>query len=116
MTEREYVDHLNSAAQNYIIVLAKHHAGENDNEILDHWEAVKTSLSPFSAIELCDAWLAKESMSQISDNSEISNLRARIKELEEALEPFARNVGQAFSLTKVNIRASHIARARQVYH
>ncbi len=57
MKEREYVETIRKDAQTWIEAM--------DDEgkrckALEKWEMRKSLLSPWTAIELCDAWLEKE--------------------------------------------------------
>lgn len=56
MTEREYVETIRKAAHGY---LANIDAG--DRKITaELWDAMKSHLSPHTAIELCEAWMEKQ--------------------------------------------------------
>lgn len=58
MTEKEYVEHLRKCAATYIANL------DNDKTLdvfagaASDWHNAKTSMSPWTMVSLCDAWLA----------------------------------------------------------
>lgn len=59
MTEREYVEHIHRVAAAYIAKIETHDHGialGTSEELA--WSRTKESLSPFTMIKLCEAWLA----------------------------------------------------------
>lgn len=57
MTERQYVEEIRKSAQHWIDSMGNPDAVA---EALDKWEMRKSSLSPWTTIELCDAWLKNQ--------------------------------------------------------
>jgi hypothetical protein len=57
MTQREYVETLRTAAEEWITVLE---GPEGDLDVYDNWNFVKRNLSPKTALALCDAWLTMQ--------------------------------------------------------
>jgi hypothetical protein len=59
MTEPEYVEHIRRTASAYLakIEAGAHSLALNSPEARA-WANTKDSLSPFTMIEMCDAWLA----------------------------------------------------------
>lgn len=61
MTEREYVQAIRRAAENYRRAIARVETGDTRgfNKSVSQWDDVKARLSISTAIALCDAWLEK---------------------------------------------------------
>ena len=58
MTEREYVETLRNAARDY---LSQIKAPDDDmKRATERWHELRASMSPFTFVRLCDAWLQKE--------------------------------------------------------
>ncbi len=57
MTELQYVETIRKAAEAYVTIIGDFHTA--NGEEYWRWLDAKSSLSPWTAIELCDAWLEK---------------------------------------------------------
>lgn len=58
MNEREYVETIRKAAEEYLEEI--HGPGPEDAKPIRRWYIMKQDLSPHTAIALCDAWLTMQ--------------------------------------------------------